>query len=179
MKSTTQSPPAGPRPKWAADETDFYTKANFLRAFGEYHDESNHDPDINVEDPAMANRAEDEGNILKLLQAYLKGVAYLCDVKKGGTTVSANGIDQNLKLYIAANTNLHSSVKIFVVKVLTKTDILSRPTKVVVREILEEAVKMAWRRGGFYVKQLGRFWGVCRASLESQFRGESLDSRYM
>lgn len=173
MESTTKSPPTGRHTKWAADEIDFYTKAIFLRAFGEYHDESNHQSNVNEEDPAMVNRAEDEGNILKLLQGYLNGVAYLCDVNKGGNTVSANAIGQNLKLYIAANAKLRGPVRRFIIEVLTKTDMLNRRTKVVVQEILEEAVKKATHRIDFYAKQLRRFWGICMASLETQFRGES------
>lgn len=173
MNPATQSPPTGPRPRWTDEEIEFYTHANFLRAFGEYHEQNSHPFD--EEDPALANRAEDEVNIRNQLlpQGYLNGVAYLCDVKKGGNTVSANGIDQNIKLYIAVNANLPWSVREFIIKVVMKTDFLNHPMDVVVREILEKAVEKARHRIDFYVEQFRRSFVNCRASLETHFRGES------
>lgn len=172
--AATQSPPTGPRGRWTDEDIDFYALANFLRAFGEYHEPNSNHFDTE-EDPALTNRAEDEVNIRKqlLLQGYLNGVAYLCDVKKGGNTVSANGIDQNIVLYIAANADLPWFVKKFVIKVLMKTDFLNRPADVVVREVLEKAVEKARHRIDFYVQQLRRSFVNCRTSLETQFRGES------
>lgn len=179
MNSATQSPPTGPRPRWTDEEIEFYTHANFLGSFGEYHEQNSHRFDTDEEDPALANRAEDEVNIRNqlLLQGYLNGVAYLCDVKKGGNTVSANGIDQNIKLYIAANANLPWSVRRFVIKVLMKTDFLNHPMDVVVREIIGKAVEKARHRIDFYVEQLRRSFVNCRASLETHFRGESRSSQ--
>jgi hypothetical protein len=52
---------------------------------------------VDEDGPDLANRAEDDDHDFRkqvLLQGYLNGVAYLCDVKKGGDTVTANGIDQ-------------------------------------------------------------------------------------
>lgn len=98
MQSPVPSPPVAPSAKWAEEEVDFYPKWNLFKALGDFHEEKSR-----VDDLGIAEDDDSTSDQELLLQGYLNGVAYLCDVEKGGNTVTATGLDKKGVLYIATN----------------------------------------------------------------------------
>lgn len=175
MDSPFQSPPVAPRAKWAEEEVDFYPKWNFFKALGDFHEAKERADDLETfQDNDDTNDRE------LLLQGYCNGVAYLCDVEKGGNTVTATALDIKSTLYIATNTELPSIVRSFITWVLTKEltePAVSSRREEVIRKILENAIERAGSRIEFYFRELKKAWGRCRESLEDQFRGDDIDCR--
>lgn len=178
-QSTHMAVPSGPRatmtataerpePQWPEDAVEFHSYFNLLNAIGSFHGS----------DDQLVNefcRAEDTDDVTdtELLRRFYDGVAYLCDVKKGGETVTAAALANNVVLYLATNTKLPREVQNFI-KWVVMIELRSGNTKSrrdVADSILQAAVERAAHRMEFYSREMKKFWAICSASFENQFRG--------
>ncbi|OKL61709.1 hypothetical protein UA08_02335 [Talaromyces atroroseus] len=172
FQSLPKEPPSAPRAMTypTKDELEFSSSFNLLRAFGLFHGDDGDDGDNDI------GRAEDSNfTEIELLQGYLIGVSYLCDIEKGGNTVTAAALSNDLELYLAANNDLHPKIQSFISRVVLeelRTDSVESRHKVAER-ILREAVQRAGKRMEFYFRKLKDIWGKCRVSVEDQFRAFS------
>lgn len=103
---------------------------------------------------------------------FLDAFAYLCDVEKGGGTVTAAGLQKLLKsniLWLAANEGIRPEVKQYAEELLGKLKKLSMSNESAIRNaIFAQAVDMCAPRIAFYKTQVQEYARNCRMQLRSE-----------
>ncbi|KAI0160655.1 hypothetical protein GGR57DRAFT_499333 [Xylariaceae sp. FL1272] len=100
---------------------------------------------------------------------FLDHFAYLCDVRKGGATVTAAALQRLRKgnvLWLAANEGISWEVKVYANSILQMLQSMNAHTESEIREqIFHHAVKMCMPRLEFYKTQLKLYATRCRMEL--------------
>lgn len=103
---------------------------------------------------------------------FLDAFAYLCDVEKGGGTVTAAGLQklsENKILWLAANEGIRTEVKQYAEELLRKLKELSMSNETATRNaIFARAVDMCAPRIAFYKSQVQEYARNCRMQLRSE-----------
>lgn len=109
----------------------------------------------------------------KLRQEFLDKFAYLCDVEKGGATVTAAAIRKTQKqvssneLWLAANEGIRPEVHDFAKRTLALLKTTSEINRALVEEvILRDAIETGIKRIEFYCKMMIAFEKICRNKVQ-------------
>jgi hypothetical protein len=98
---------------------------------------------------------------------FLDSFAYLCDVKKGGSTVTADALQKLLRgniLWLAANEGISPDVKVYAEKILKRLKEVEPGTEISIRDhIFKLVVRQCQPRVKFYrdkVKEHAKRFGM-------------------
>lgn len=103
---------------------------------------------------------------------FLDSFAYLCDIEKGGATVTAAGLQRlpysNI-LWLAANEGIRSAVKSYANDLRDILVNMNSETEVKAREdVFQRAVQMCSPRLAFYKEELRTYATRCRMELRKE-----------
>jgi hypothetical protein len=108
---------------------------------------------------------------------FLDSFTYLCDVQKGGATVTAAGLQKlphSNMLWLAANEGIRGDIKIYAETILSKllsVDPSSRGT--VENQIFQLAIENCKPRIAAYKEELQKYARNCRMQLRKESRNEA------
>lgn len=116
-------------------------------------------------------------DIVEARRNFLDSFAYLCDVEKGGGTVTAVGLQKltygNI-LWLAANEGVRDDVKIYARVILSDLKSVDRSNERTVQEtIFHLAVKNCDSRISIYKEEVRRYARNCRMQLRSEAKSEA------
>ncbi|KAH7142182.1 hypothetical protein EDB81DRAFT_869912 [Dactylonectria macrodidyma] len=118
--------------------------------------------------------------ISEIRRDFLDSSAYLCDIEKGGATVTAAGLQKlpysNI-LCLAANEGIRSAVKSYandlrdiLVNMNSETEVKAR------EEVFQRAIYMCSPRLAFYKEELRTYATRCRMELRKELPDDSVSS---
>ena len=149
-------------------ETDFYSKWLLLHALGPFlgPHERQFIADADQEDPT------------KLRRSFLNAISYLCDIERGGKTVTAAALQRlplSNFLWLAANENVRKEVFDFVENILFNelSNVSAENRADVEKSILHSAVKLARQRMESYRLQVRNLCQKCCPLLQEDKDDES------
>lgn len=122
-------------------------------------------------------RQPSSDSISEARRDFLDSFAYLCDIHKGGATVTAAGLQKlpysNI-LWLAANEGIRSEVKRYADTILQKLVAMDSTTEPAVRDdIFQRAVNMCAPRLAFYKTELQTYATKCRMELRKDLPDEA------
>lgn len=114
--------------------------------------------------------------IVEARRNFLDSFAYLCDVEKGGGTVTAVGLQKlfysNI-LWLAANEGVRDDIKIYARVILSHLKSVDLNNERIVQEtIFHLAVKNCDSRISIYKEEVRRYARNCRMQLRSEAKSE-------
>ncbi|KAH8591392.1 hypothetical protein B0O99DRAFT_654495 [Bisporella sp. PMI_857] len=126
-------------------------------------------------------RREPSGDeICEARRDFLDAFAYLCDIEKGGATVTAAGLQKLLHsniLWLAANEGIRKDVETYAEVILRTIRGANLETQEAVQEdIFQLAVEKCKARIEFYKDEMQRYATRCRMRLRSQNQDEIVRS---
>lgn len=126
-------------------------------------------------------RAQSSDDICEARRDFLDSFAYLCDVEKGGASVTAAGL-QKLSLgnilWLAANEGIHRDVKMYAESMLRKLKEVDAETqKAVEDDIFRLAVEKCNPRIVFYKDEMQKHARNCRVQLRQEMRDDTGTAR--
>lgn len=110
--------------------------------------------------------------VVETRRDFLESFAYLCDIEKGGATVTATGLQRlsycNI-LWLSANEGLHRQVKAYA-EVLRQKLVAMTPENqsTLQEEIFRRAVQMCTPRLLFYKAEVQKYATRCRMALREE-----------
>jgi hypothetical protein len=128
--------------------------------------------DHHTKRPSYRGGLEDES--FELRRSFIDSLAYICDYKKGGDSVTAIAIQrtcQGVKFWVAANQGVKDIVTDFLRDVLQNLKGASvEYERAVQRSLLSKVVAFNKHRLDFYWKWLQGNLGLCLARLEKMIQ---------
>jgi hypothetical protein len=125
-------------------------------------------------------REPSSDDICEARREYQDSFAYLCDVEKGGATVTATGLQKLLHsniLWLAANEGVREDVKTYAENILRKLKGVESGTKEAVQDdIFRLAVKKCNSRVEYYKVEMQKYARNCRMQLRQEMRYETHDT---
>ncbi len=121
-------------------------------------------------------RAKSGGEICEARRDFLDSFAYLCDVEKGGKTVTATGLQRLEKdnhLWLAANEGIRGDILIYANTILDRIKLATEETRHTVRaDVLALSVEKCRLRIQFYKIAVQEHARNCRMALRKVERNE-------
>ncbi|KAI5457398.1 hypothetical protein BGZ63DRAFT_417121 [Mariannaea sp. PMI_226] len=153
---------------WKTMEEVLYPRLALFEALAHYKGEhERRRPASNVSDEACEIRRD-----------FLDSFAYLCDIRTGGSTVTAAALQElphSNFLWLAANEGIQDRVHAFAEFVLERLKKMNSETEPMVREeIFQEAVQISSDRLGFYRNELQTYARNCRMDLRRKLPDDTV-----
>jgi hypothetical protein len=123
-------------------------------------------------------REQSSDDVCEARREFLDSFAYLCDVDKGGATVTAAGLQKLLHsniLWLAANEGIRGDVKNYAEDILQKLkEVESRTQEAVQNDIFRLAVAKCNSRIEYYKDEMRRYARNCRMQLRQGIREQGI-----
>jgi hypothetical protein len=117
-------------------------------------------------------RGRSDDVICEVRRDFLDSFAYLCDVEKGGATVTAAALQKLLHsniLWLAANEGIRRDVKVYAESILQMLKAAESGNKVEVQDdILRLAVQNCYSRINYYKGFMQKYARNCRMQLRQE-----------
>lgn len=122
-------------------------------------------------------RTQSGDDIVETRRAFLDSFAYICDIRKGGATVTAAGLQKlpysNI-LWLAANEGIHNDVKSYAETILNKLLAVTLATQQIDQdEIFHLVVDKCTSRLAMYNDEMQKFARNCRMQLRKEEKDEA------
>lgn len=141
-----------------------YTKLVLFKALNQYRDEHKH-------------RAQSADNITEDRRGFLDGFAYLCDIKKGGATVTATALEKRPLsnfLWLAANERIGEDVRKYAETILSLLQHVNPDTQQAAQDdIFKLAIDQCKNRIELYKSEMQKYAKRCRMELRRQKRDDT------
>lgn len=149
---------------FATASKEVYPRLALFEALAQFKDE--HQP-----------RAPSSDDVVEARRAFLDSFAYLCDVQKGGQTVTAAGLQKlpySNVLWLAANEGIRSDVKTYAESVLSKLLSVDPSTQRIVEDaVFHFAVEKCNSRIVTYKDDMQKYARNCRMQLRRETQNEA------
>ena len=146
---------------WTSEEHDIYQRLLLLHFLGPFHGKYSE---------RQFKETNSKYSVVELRRSFLESISYLCDIEKGGATVTSAALQKLLYsniLWLGANEGIRPNIERFVQSVLDRVkDINHENRETVEKSILHDAVKLAHQRMEFYRIKMVKFSKECRALLK-------------
>lgn len=118
-----------------------------------------------------------DDEICEARRDFLDSFAYLCDIEKGGATVTATGLQEleysNI-LWLAANEGIRKDVEIYAKNILGKLRTMDQEDQAVIEDdIFRLAVEKCSTRINFYTSEMQKLARNCRMQLRQELRDDT------
>ncbi len=121
-------------------------------------------------------RGRSSDDICEARRDFLDSFAYLCDVEKGGATVTAAALQKLLHsniLWLAANEGIRRDVKVYAESILQMLKVVESGNQVEVQDdILRLAVQNCHSRISYYKGVMQKYARNCRMQLRQEKEDE-------